>query len=61
MYRQRETAASGLPPSFKLCLLRAKWELGVYFITDSFLMGEEAEMEPVTWHLLLSGCVEYEF
>ena len=35
---------------------------GVHFIIDPFLMGEEAEREPVTWqHLQLSGCVRSEF
>lgn len=36
--------------------------LGVHFVIDSFLMGEETERESVTWqHLQLSGCVRSEF
>lgn len=62
MEGQQEKPASGAPSILQFLLADSKnGKLGVYFITDSFLMGEEAEAEPVTWHLQLSGCVQFEF
>lgn len=46
--QQHEELSSRLSSYFRFSRLAAKWEAGVDFIIDSFLMAKKAEREPVT-------------